>query len=318
MHKNGTNGTSRGIEIVDSTNIKLDAVSSSNNSATEGNSCYGFKIHDSSAITCTRCSANANQGTYAYGFCLTGTSFACTFNECCATHNISTSSHADVSGFCVSNNNNVLTSCVAQTNIATATSIGFYLNEAHYTYCTDCISYCQQSTGSNSAASYGFYSANGTGNTLLRCTAIGNRASTVNTSTGAGFALYGSAGTDGEQYSVIQECKAQFNNGGAGLGYGILIEKGEYCTLQHNNITGNIGSRGGYGIRDIASMSTNFASNNFAFANQDTISNTTQNYALAPRGNADMFSVSRGYTDDLSAAEPKHSFDNVEIVVSGR
>lgn len=251
---------------------------------------------------------NANGG-IVYGFSLTSTTNACLFKNCMACTNESTTNESI--GFHIAySKNNEFISCMAMSNKSTSsTAYGFYLTNATNNAFNSCKATGQE-TIANANHAYGFYSISGTNNMFNSCISDGNTANGDSSSIAAGFFL-----DENETHSSILKSCAKANNGGAGIGYGIIIS-GSICEISSNQIIANSGTMSGFGIKDTNASSINLYRNNFAYGNGNISETIINNYDVkpAPLNRNARFPSLISYLTDYNPLVNIRIYDNVEII----
>ncbi|HLB93991.1 MAG TPA: right-handed parallel beta-helix repeat-containing protein [Candidatus Babeliales bacterium] len=310
-----------GILLDSCTNIKITESTSNNHvSSTTNGLVDGFKFISCNDCTISNCNSNTHQAKRAYGYLIQNSS-TCVFKNCKANHNIATQivDTNGVAGFSlISSNNCRLENCQALSNSSHNFAYGFKLLNCQYNKLSNCeAAYNKTSCNANHYHTYGFYSThddslNG-GNSLIDCRATGNQGGPCVNSMGIGLAL------DGEKFSSITTCIAEYNHSLAGTGCGIYLNNSMYCTMKGNRLIANTGnsSTGGYGIWDAALASNNVYTENFAFANGRNDNTVVNNYnvALAPNGDFTIFPSIIAYLNNFTnLVLPGVQNYNIEII----
>ena len=144
--------------------------------------------------------------------------------------------------------------------------------------CTSCrIGHCRAQGNGGLTLGAGFCAENGSGNIFHDCLSIANTAITFAT----GFIIKGT-----EEHSCIANCDSRLNDGGAGSGYGILLDGAQHCDIDGNSLVGNQGTTAGVGLQENAGTTNNFMTRNRAFDNE------TANYGGVPANSIQTATVS--------------------------
>jgi len=174
-------------------------------------------------------------------------------------------------GFFVTNNSNgnELHHCTSKLLSSPRYSYGFLVHNVETTLLKKCNSWQHTAFASSnfSSAKYalGFASQGSSNTTFKKCQATDMRCTNEENETNqtaslaAGFMLNNDENMNGDNYSVINNCKSFAHNGGAGQAIGIFMENTQYATIKNNvlrhNYTANcVGS--GIGLKVVTADTT--------------------------------------------------------------
>lgn len=279
-----------------------NCIFSHNQASASSNNGIGLNLSGCTDATIEDCIASTNKGDSAFGFRLVSSTRGINFTNCIANYNEATANSSSAAGFLLSSSHaNEFFNCKAaynRRNAGTATAaFGFNLTSSNYNNFSNCESRYNDASGSTGNCA-GFLSNGGKGNLFKQCIATGNVAGSSASSIGAGFVI-----SNAENSSIIEECKAMYNDGGTGEGYGILADATQLtytgsdartvnCVISKNLLIGNIGTAKKYGYRDTVAAATgtaNLLTSNVAYGQGSVGSlggssnltiGTTMNYAF--------------------------------------
>lgn len=228
-HENAINGAI-GIDIICSTNIKLDDVACIANNNTAGDS-TGIRISTSTSCLITDSTASNNTGANAYGFSLTTSCVSCQIVNCMAVNN--TSTNGDAIGFRTHSCEDIkIVACQAESNNSLGgRAIGFIFENSGGSLINSSDAQSNKSSGNHA---YGYLISQSDGITIASSKAVRNCA--LNNYHTYGFYLTECT------YSKIADCLAQSNYaGGSGDTHGYYTIGGRGNVFERNSAMGNRG-----------------------------------------------------------------------------
>jgi hypothetical protein len=252
-----------GAHLSSCTNIAIkDCTFSHNQEISTGKNGIGLNLSGCTDASIENCSASSNKGDSAMGFRIISSTRGVTFKNCTANYCEATANSGSASGFLLNASEaNEFFNCRAAYNRRNSgtgvAAYGFNLGSSNFNNFYDCEAKLNSAAG-DTGSCYGFYSTAGKGNLFKQCIATGNTGGNNSASKGAGFGI-----ANTENSTVIESCKANYNNGGTGEGYGIIADattaRTVNCVISKNQLIGNTGTAKTYGYRDTVAAGTGTA-----------------------------------------------------------
>ncbi|MCA9769931.1 hypothetical protein KC460_01015 [Candidatus Dependentiae bacterium] len=244
--------------------------------------CHNCSVVDTSVFECSSTNGNVN------GVSVINESSVNDFINCLSNDHVAfldnpssvvnPSSH--VYGFIVDNtaNSNEFTNCQAQLLESPRYCYGFSIEGSRANLFNSCTAFDNKATSSLTLTSekraIGFQLLGTEGTECRECQAINmycsgeTDATAESQSIAAGFSIDKSDSSN-DTYTIITDCQANSNNGGAGKGYGMYAKNAQYMTITNNGFANNRsdGSFGfGYGMA-ITEADGSFIIRNIAHGN---------------------------------------------------
>ncbi|MCL4361155.1 right-handed parallel beta-helix repeat-containing protein [Candidatus Dependentiae bacterium] len=264
-----TNPAAYGLRVTYGNDIRIDNSLVNNIDGATSLAAYALSVENSKAVSIVNCQFMDNAG-----------------NDVVAGIRIKDSDWTQISNCSVLNS-------VARQNSAGSRALGIFLDNSNYASILDCTS---KHNNHATQSGYGFQALNGSNNLLKNCITMNNKGSVQ----AAGFYLNGT-----EVASAIIESESRANDGGAGNGYGILLDGSTKCDIFKNNIHGNKGTTEGIGLKDTAVATNNLIHGNIAF------NNDTRGYKVTTA--TGTFQASHATIGDYTSTTTASDYYNVQF-----